>query len=425
MVHPTSCGIATSEKFRVVFNCGAIFRGTSLNQNLLQGPDFSNNLVAVLSRFRQKKVAFIADIKDMFHQVLVEPTDCNSLRFLWWPNNDLSADPVDYQMLVHVFGAKSSPSVAGYALKKVAINNETNADERTLQTVRNNFYVDDSLCSVPNRDDAIGLINQLRVLLQKGGFHLSKFHSNCRSVLFSLPGSDRVVENVCNINVDKLPGHKTLGLIWNPQEDVFKVRIAIDPKPETRRGILSIASQIYENLGIVQPCILPMKRLLQTLCNQRLDWDQPISDNLREQWHLWLLEMAQLQQLSIPRCFKQPEVQIQSIQLHCFSDASSQGYGAVAYFRMFSQNGDSSTAFVMEKSRVAPLKIQTIPKLELSVAVKLVKFLHHELEYKVDSVHFWTDSTAVLQYIANSSTCFDVFVANRLAIIHDGSKVEQ
>ena len=97
----------------------------------------------MLSRFRQENVAFVADIKGMFHQVLVEPTDCISLRFLWWPNNDLSADPVDYQMLVHVFGAKSSPSVADYALKKVAIDNETNADERTSQTIQNNFYVDD------------------------------------------------------------------------------------------------------------------------------------------------------------------------------------------------------------------------------------------------------------------------------------------
>jgi len=74
---------ATGEKFRVVFDCAARFCGVSLNDLLLQGPDLTNNLVGVLSRFRQEPVAFAADIKAMFHQIYVAEPDREALRFLW------------------------------------------------------------------------------------------------------------------------------------------------------------------------------------------------------------------------------------------------------------------------------------------------------------------------------------------------------
>ena len=93
---------ATGEKFRVVFDCAARFCGVSLN-DLLQDPDLTNNLVGVLSRFRQEPVAFAADIKAMFHQVFVAEPDREALRFLWWPGNDMTQPPVDYAMNVFLF----------------------------------------------------------------------------------------------------------------------------------------------------------------------------------------------------------------------------------------------------------------------------------------------------------------------------------
>jgi len=119
---------ATKGKFRIVFDCAASYKGTSLNDNLLQGPDQTSQLVGVLLRFRSKPVAVMADVTGMFHQVKVHPVDCDSLRFLWWTNGDISKDPVDYQMLVHLFGATLSPGVCSYALRKAALDNETGAD---------------------------------------------------------------------------------------------------------------------------------------------------------------------------------------------------------------------------------------------------------------------------------------------------------
>ncbi len=82
-----------AEKVRVVFDCAAKFQNASLNDQLLQGPDFTNSLVGVLLRFRQERYAVMADIEKMFHQVKVKSDDRESLRFLWWPGGDLSKEP--------------------------------------------------------------------------------------------------------------------------------------------------------------------------------------------------------------------------------------------------------------------------------------------------------------------------------------------
>lgn len=84
------------DKVRVVYDCAAKYRQMSLNQQLLQGPDHTNQLVGVLSRFRQETVGMVADIEEIFHQVLVEPRDCDTLRFLWWPNGDLTREMEEY-----------------------------------------------------------------------------------------------------------------------------------------------------------------------------------------------------------------------------------------------------------------------------------------------------------------------------------------
>jgi len=112
-----------------------------LNDQLLQGPDLMNGLLGIIILFCQEPVAMVADVEGMFHQVRVAPDDCNALRFLWWPNNDLSKEPVDYQTLVHLYRAMSSPSYASFCLKKTA-SDQGKFDVETTTTVDWNFYVD-------------------------------------------------------------------------------------------------------------------------------------------------------------------------------------------------------------------------------------------------------------------------------------------
>ena len=81
--HPSKPG-----KVRIVFNCSTNYGGTSLNRNLLSGPDLTNQLTGILMRFRTKEVAFMGDIEAMFYQVKVPDSQRSFLRYLWWNNND-------------------------------------------------------------------------------------------------------------------------------------------------------------------------------------------------------------------------------------------------------------------------------------------------------------------------------------------------
>ena len=126
-------------KIRVVFNCSAKYRCKSLNDLLLRGPDLTNTLFGVLMRFRQERIVLMADIEAMFYQVRVADVDCTFLRFLWWPDGDLESELEEYQMVVHFFGAASSPACSNFALRKTAEDNSEHFPEAAVNTVKKNF----------------------------------------------------------------------------------------------------------------------------------------------------------------------------------------------------------------------------------------------------------------------------------------------
>ena len=418
------------DKVRVVFDCSAKFQGTSLNDQLLQGPDLTNTLVGVLTRFRQEQIAFMSDIEAMFYQVRVPPSDCDYLRFLWWPDGDLDKDPEEYQMLVHLFGGASSPSCANFALKKTAEDNMSAFDAITVETVKRNFYVDDCLKSIATNPEATRLVGELREMLSKGGFRLTKWISNSRDVITCVPETERAA-SVKDLDLSNNPAltERALGVQWNVQKDTFSYKIADKERPITRRGILSIICSVYDPLGFVSPCILPAKAIQQDLCLKGLGWDDQVPEPSKQKWQSWLKELPKLEQFEIPRCFKPPNSSdIQRCELHHFSDASSQGYGAVSYLRQTDVHGEVHCSLIMAKSRLAPLKAMTIPRMELSAAVlatRLDRMIKQELDMAVHSSTFWTDSTCVLRYIENKDRRFQIFVANRVSAILDQSTAAQ
>ncbi|KAL7825761.1 hypothetical protein SRHO_G00334990 [Serrasalmus rhombeus] len=165
-------------KIRVVFDCGASYQGTTLNGQLLRGPDITSTLLGVIIRFRQEEVAVMADVEAMFHQVKVADEDADLLRFLWWQAGDISQDLKEYRMTVHLFGATSSPSCANFALRKCAEDNRDRFGALGINTVLQNFYVDDCLKSVSSEDEAVCLYHDLKGILEKGGFQLKKWWYN-------------------------------------------------------------------------------------------------------------------------------------------------------------------------------------------------------------------------------------------------------
>ena len=164
---PHHCTAAES-KFRVVFDCSARSEdGKSLNDMLLRGPDLTNTVVGVLMRFRQHPVAVVADMKGMFSQVLVEENDREALRFLWYPDGYYNQPPATCRMRTHVFGAKSSPCCAAFALRMNGVENATSACEGAVNAVMKSVYVDDVCLSCVSEQEAIDLGGYYRMLAKR------------------------------------------------------------------------------------------------------------------------------------------------------------------------------------------------------------------------------------------------------------------
>ena len=137
---------------------------------------------------------------------------------------------------------------------------------------------------------------------------------------------------------------------------------------------------------------------------------RPNTQRNKGQMGRWRTELLKLQRISIPRCYK-PEGfgHVTKTELYNFSDASTLGYGQSSYLRLIDENDQVHFAFVMGKSRVAPLKPVTVPRLELTAAacsLRISRQIQKELEYNMDEVYYWTDSKVVLGYIYNESRRF-------------------
>ena len=221
VVNPSKPG-----KLRVVFDCAAKFNKTSLNDKLIKGPDLANSLVGVLSRFRKNKVALVADVKAMFHQIKVNPRDQNALRFLWWNKGHLYKESKVYKMVVHPFGATSSPSCTNFSLKHTAREFGRLYPSMISGAVLHNFYVDDCLVLVSTVKEAITMQQNLTELLARRGFHLTKWISNDDKVLESISELER--SNLGKFMLDNGVKEKVLGMQWHIKGDYFTFDIHVN-----------------------------------------------------------------------------------------------------------------------------------------------------------------------------------------------------
>ena len=151
-------------------------------------------------------------------------------------------------------------------------------------------------------------------------------------------------------------------------------------KEVTKRALVSDLGKTFDALGWYSPTIIKAKILLQRLWEARIDWDEPVPQPILDEWLQWRSELTQITQVSIPRCYYPKSAQIQSFQLHRFSDASELAYAGVVYLRMTDLDGRVYTSLVSSKTKVAPIKRPTLPRLELCGANLLAKLLSHVKE---------------------------------------------
>ena len=222
-----------------------------------------------------------------------------------------------------------------------------------------------------------------------------------------------------------MPEERALGVAWEVENDVLKFNVRFEEKPSTRRGILSTVASLFDPLGLVAPALLDAKLLLQDLCKDKKGWDDPISETQKQNWEKWKKSMGNIPDFKIPRSFSVSlSGPVKTVEMHVFSDASEVGYGACVYVKFFDEDGNISVSLVLGKSRLVPLKRQTLPRLELMAAVlgsQLGMCVKKELDFKIDKTTYYTDSMIVYSYIKNETRRFKTFVANRLAIIHENT----
>ena len=244
--------------------------------------------------------------------------------------------------------------------------------------MQQSFYVDDCLTGSDSTEGAITLQRELHELLARGGFLLRKWNSNSPSVLESISPELRDVQSTLSIsNPDQYT--KTLGLEWNSACDQFRVTVSELPPIETmtKRLLVSDVAKTFDILGWYSPTIIKAKILLQMLWSEKVGWDDPVPKVIMEEWTRWRKQLPLLSSHHVPRCYFPSKCTITSRQLHGFSDASEKAYSGVVYLRMEDSNGTVHTALVMSKTRVAPIKKQTIPRLELCGALVLAQLLSH------------------------------------------------
>ena len=119
-------------------------------------------------RFRLYSCTLVADIEAVFHQVKVPESDRDNLRFLWWPNGDLTHKPIAYRMNSHAFGATSSPTCAALALNQTVDSNLADRDERKLNLAKRAFYVSDCFLSLNFPDEVKEMAKCLKDTLSRG-----------------------------------------------------------------------------------------------------------------------------------------------------------------------------------------------------------------------------------------------------------------
>lgn len=267
-------------------------------------------------------------------------------------------------------------------------------------------------------------------MCEKGGFNLHKFTSNNKQVIASLPQSCRA-EDLKTLDLDKdvLPIERALGVQWCVESDSFNFRIVLNDRPATRRGMLSTVSSIFDPLGFLAPFVLEGKIILQQLCKEDAQWDDPVSEDIKERWHRWKTDTQALAGRAVNRCYKLSTFsQIVKEELHHFSDASTKGYRQCSYLRLIDEKGDIHCSLVMGKARVTPLKPITIPRLKLTAALVSTRVsdqLKKELHLDNATNTYWTDSKVVLGYVNNESRRFHIFVANRVQEIHERTTPSQ
>ncbi|XP_011169928.2 uncharacterized protein LOC105202933 [Solenopsis invicta] len=418
---------STTTKTRVVFDASSqSSQGRSLNDAMYKGPVLQSDLFSLIIQFRCFKYVLCADIEKMYRQILISDEQRALHSILW--REDPKEEIQEFELNTVTYGTKSASFLAVRCLIQLA-ESESDNFPKAAEVIRNQFYMDDLLTGGNTETEIIKLKEDLTKLLAKGGFRLHKWKTNYHKSYENNQSVDSTDSNKDCVDIVKEKESKLLGVLWNPHHDTFHYEITQgDHEPRvTKRVVLSQVCKLFDPLGLVGPVVTSAKILMQELWSLKINWDESIPMHLYKSWCQIRSQLTLLNELRIPRLIISKKNE-SVIQLHGFCDASQKAYGACVYIRERDKQGNIKVTLICSKSRVAPMKILSLPRLELCGAVLLVNLMSRvlgSLKFELEQRFYWTDSKIVLAWIGSLSRRWHVFVANRVSEIHSNSSPSQ
>lgn len=401
-------------KIRVVFDASAGARGLSLNESLLQGPKLQQDIVDVLTRFRVPKRVFTADICKMYRQILILP-EYRTLQHVFWRTSPLEK-LIEYELNTVTYGTNCAPFLALRVLKSIALDDCADSDA-VRDALLNQTYVDDVCAGADSTTDVLKLQSELISILGRVGMELKKWSSNDPDVLNAVPVDHRVS---CPqpFDTEDDSGIKVLGLQWHPTDDFFScaLRLELLPIIYTKRGLLSMIARIFDPLGLFAPATFYGKCIMQRTWFAKITWDDPLPDDISRDWKSFVSDLPSLNNLKVPRHFNSSRGS--PCLLLGFCDASQHGYAAVLYIKMLNCDSNSTIFLVGTKTKLAPIKSLSIPRLELNAALLLSRWMNRirttlQPQLNIVDLYAWSDSAIVLSWLNNPHCSFKVYVSNR------------
>ena len=401
---------AETGKLRVVFNASQSAKnGKSLNDYLHSGPKLQSELLSVLTRWRFFRFVFTADIVKMFRQFRIHSDDTDWLRIFWRPS--VNQPLQSYRLTTVTYGTASAPYKAIRCLKQLAAD-EQQRFPMGASILQHHSYVDDNFGGNHDIESTIQARDQLTQILASAGMQLDKWSANDPRILEGLRSTsdaERIFDEAVS----------TLGLKWKPLQDCFQFKVAAKPASSTvtKRTMLSEIASLFDPLGWLSPIIIRAKVYIQELWIRQKDWDEPVDDDLKAAWVSFKEQLPDIENISIPRWVF--TTRTSRWELHGFSDASERAYAAVIYLVTYDEDTYQSS-LILAKTKVAPVKRLSFPRLELCGAQllsRIISFTKQQLLDQPTRVLCWTDSQVVLAWLKGHPTRWNTFVGNKVSEI--------
>ncbi|XP_063370775.1 uncharacterized protein LOC134659099 [Cydia amplana] len=414
---------SATTSLRVVYNASSkTSNGTSLNDIMYNGPNLQHDLLSLIIKWRQYKVAYVADIEKMFRMIGINIQDQKYQKIIWRDNEHQRFR--EYALTTTTYGTKAAPWLAMMTLRQLAKDERHNYPE-AAKVVEESFYMDDLLHGCHDLESAKKMKQHLIELLESGGFNLRKWASNTPELL---QGVSKSQDQQQAFEFKDQETTKTLGLRWHPQEDLFTFQLKITPLSTltsitmTKRELLSSIAKVFDPLGWLSPVTTKLKLLFQNVISNDIGWNDQVPHNIKKEWYTISQDLQTIKDIKIPRWLN--TYKNQDLELHGYCDASTKAYACAIYCRVIPTDEKQSTpppVLIAAKSRLVPTKkAVTLPRLELCSALllsALMEKVKQSLSENKIKLVCWSDSTAVLGWLNGEPSKWKPFIANRVTQI--------